>query len=222
MHDTRKNSTGQGRYPGYDVLTKRTGPSWNEQTRRVIIRRLAIDSAPRFFTLSEFRTVGAIAGRVVPQPAARPPVPVAALIDDKLHRGVSDGYRLAGTPRDGEAWRLGLRALDAEAQAAYGGLFHGLAQGLQDTLLMRMQQGTLDDPQWGRMAPQDFFRKRMARDIVLAYYAHPTAWNEIGWGGPASPRGYVRLDFNERDPWEAAEVGSGDEDSVRRINRHVR
>ena len=50
----------------------------------------------------------------------------------------------------------------------------------------------------------------------------PTAWSEIGWGGPASPRGYVRLDFNERDPWEAAEAGGGDEASVRRINRHVR
>ena len=36
-----------------------------------------------------------------------------------------------------------------------------------------------------------------------AYYAHPSAWNEIGFGGPASPRGYVRMDFNRRDPWEA-------------------
>src|SRR5436305_7462548 len=142
MHDTRKNSTGRGRYPGYDVLTKRTGPSWNEQTRRVIIRRLAIDSAPRFFTLSEFRTVGAIAGRVVPQPAARPPVPVAALIDDKLHRGVSDGYRLAGTPRDGEAWRLGLRALDAEAQAAYGGIFPGRGPRTPGMLVVSLQDGT--------------------------------------------------------------------------------
>ena len=66
---------------------------------------------------------------------------MASLVDDKLHRGASDGYRLAGTPRDGDAWRLGLEALDAEAQAAYGGLFHGLAEGLQDALLARMQQG---------------------------------------------------------------------------------
>ena len=44
----------------------------------------------------------------------------------------------------------------------------------------------------------------MIHDIVTAYYAHPTAWNEIGWAGPASPRGYVRLDANKHDPWEAA------------------
>ena len=222
MHDISRNLAGKERYPGYDVLAKRTGPSWNEQTRRVITRRLSIDPGPRFFTVEEFRTVSAIAVRIVPQPVDRPPIPVAALIDDKLHRGTSDGYRLAGTPRDGEAWRLGLRALDAEAEAAYGGRFYCLSEGLQDTLLMRMQRGELKAPLWGEMAPRDFFSKRMARDIVLAYYAHPTAWSEIGWGGPASPRGYVRLDYNERDRWEAVEAGSGDEGSVRRINRHVR
>jgi hypothetical protein len=85
-----------------------------------------------------------------------------------------------------------------------------------------MQKGELTSPEWSSMSSKDFFNKRMARDVVLAYYAHPTAWSEIGWGGPASPRGYVRLDFNERDPWEAAEAGDGDNAQVRRINRHVR
>ena len=222
MHDLRKTLPGQDRYPGYDVLAKRPGPSWNEQTRRVVTRRLSIGAEPQFFTAEEFRTLSAIAARIIPQPAARPPVPVAMLVDEKLFRGELDGYRLAGMPRDGEAWRLGLKALDAEAQAAYGGRFHGLAEGLQDALLARMQRGELKSQQWDSMPSNDFFEKRMARDIVLAYYAHPTAWSEIGWGGPASPRGYVRLDFDERDPWEAAEAGSGDEASVRRINRHVR
>ena len=71
------------------------------------------------------------------------------------------------------------------------------------------------------MPPATFFKQRMARDIVHAYYAHPTAWNEIGWGGPASPRGYVRMGFDERDPWEAAEVKDGDVEAARRKNRRV-
>lgn len=221
MRDPRTISDRQDRYPGYDVLTKRLGPSWNEQTRRVITRRLSLSHEPRFFTAEEFQTVNAIAARIVPQPAARPPIPVAALVDDKLFRGASDGYRLAQMPREGDAWRLGLKALDAESGAAYGGRFHGLAEGLQDSLLARMQSGELKSPEWAGMSPKDFFKKRMAHDIVLAYYAHPAAWSEIGWGGPASPRGYVRLDFNERDPWEAAEAGSRDEAAVRRTNRHV-
>jgi Gluconate 2-dehydrogenase subunit 3 len=118
MRDPRELPQQESRYPGYDVLSKRAGPSWNEQTRRVIARRLSVDPEPRFFTAEEFKTVGAIAARIVPQSAARPPIPVAALVDRKLYDGVTDGYRAPGMPRDPDAWRLGLKALEAEARAA--------------------------------------------------------------------------------------------------------
>ena len=72
------------------------------------------------------------------------------------------------------------------------------------------------------MPSDTFFKARLARDIVIAYYSHPVAWNEIGWGGPASPRGYVRMDYDERDPWEAAEVRDGDIEAARRKNNRVR
>lgn len=222
MHDPRFRQGEGTRYPGYDVLSKRTGPSWNDPTRRAVTRRLAIDQTPHFFTAAEFQTVTAIAARIVPQPSTRSPVPVTSLIDQKLNQGASDGYRIAGMPREGDAWRLGIRALDVEAVTAYGFAFHGLATGLQDHLLSLMQRGELGAPVWGSMRPKDFFVKRMAHDIVFAYYSHPSAWSEIGWGGPASPRGYVRLDFNERDPWEAAEAHGADGTRAHRINRHVR
>ena len=31
------------------------------------------------------------------------------------------------------------------------------------------------------------------RGVLGAFYSHPWAWNEIGFGGPAYPRGYARL-----------------------------
>ena len=222
MHDFRSPIDGRSRYPGYDVLSKRQGPSWNEQTRKVIERRLSIGSKPRFFIAPEFETVVAIANRIVPQPTDRPLIPVTALVDDKLYREVSDGYRPATMPKQGDAWRLGLKALEAESEAAYRERFLRVSELGQDILLRKMESSELKSPEWGSLRPNDFFKKRMARDIVLAYYAHPTAWSEIGWGGPASPRGYVRLDFNERDSWEAAEAHGGDETRACRINRHVR
>lgn len=222
MHDARRRPPRGDRYPGYDVLAKWPGPSWNDKTRDVITRRLSIAPEPRFFTPDEYATVVAIADRIVPQPADRPPVPIAALVDRKLEDEIMDGYRLPGTPRDGEAWRHGLKALNAEAQAAHGKRFIELADDDKDALLRRVQSGESSNPEWGALRPEIFFRKRMGRDIVLAYYAHPTAWSEIGWGGPASPRGYVRLDLDERDPWEAAEAKDGDEAAARRSNRRVR
>jgi hypothetical protein len=210
------------RYPGYNVLAKWSGPSWNDKTREVITRRLSIAPEPRFFTRDEYATVSAIADRIIPQPIDRPPVPIAALVDHKLHEEKMDGYRVPGMPRDGEAWRLGLKALNAEAKAAYGKRFAELPDALRDKLLRSAQSGELKAAEWGDLRCDVFFKKRMGCDIVLAYYAHPTAWSEIGWGGPASPRGYVRLDFDERDPWEAAEMKDGDEAAARRSNRNVR
>lgn len=216
MTDARR-----GRYPGYDVLDKRNTPSWNEQTRRVIDQRLAVPREPRFFTPHEFATVDAIAARIVPQPNDRAPIPVAALIDAKLHTDKSDGYRQAGMPREREAWQRGLRALNAEACRAHGVAFIRLHAAEQDALLQQAEQGELKDESWGGMPCKTFFKQRMAKDVVYAYYSHPTAWNEIGFGGPASPRGYVRLGYDMRDPWEAAEVKDGNPDAAIRKNARV-
>ncbi len=209
------------RYPGYDVLAKRNTPSWNEQTRRVIDRRLATPREPRFFSPDEFATVEALAARIVPQPSDRPPIPVAALVDAKLLEDKQDGYRGEGMPRPREAWRRGLGALDAEAQAAYGAPFRALAADAQERLIEQMRHGELHGPAWGGMPPRTFCTQRVMSDIVHAYWSHPTAWNEIGWGGPASPRGYVRTGYDERDPWEAAQATNGDTEAARRKNRHV-
>src|SRR5437588_9653947 len=145
------------RYPGYNVMQKRCSPSWNIQTRRVIERRLATSDAPLFFTPDQFETVRALAARIVPQPCDGALIPVAALVDRKLHEGVSDGYRVAAMPREREAWRLGLRALEAEAKAAHAGRFHELSEVLQDSLLQRMESGQLSCPEWGSVRPEDFF-----------------------------------------------------------------
>ena len=208
------------RFPGYDVLRKRGTPSWNEKTRQVIDRRLAIPREPRFLTADEFRMLHAIADRIVPQPAIRAPIPVAALVDEKLFVDRSDGYRGATMPREREAWQRGLRAIEAEAQAAHGKPFTALEGWAQDAILRSVEKGEAKNPAWEGMNPKTFWKQRLINDIVHAYYAHPTAWNEIGWGGPASPRGYVRMGYDERDPWEAAEA-YGDEDAARRRNERV-
>ena len=108
-------------YPGYDVLSKRRTPSWNEQTRHVIDARLAIDpDGHRFFSDAEWATLQALVARIVPQPADRRPVPVAAMVDEKMHKNAGDGYRAASLPPMREAWQRALAALDAEAQARHG------------------------------------------------------------------------------------------------------
>jgi hypothetical protein len=201
------------RFPGYDVMAKRHTPSWNEVTRRIIDQRLAMPREPRFFNVDEWQTLTAIAGRIVPQPTGRPPVPLPAMVDDKMAHDRTDGYRNAQLPRMQEAWHRGLHALDAEARTRHGVRFHRLDTIEQDSLLAAMQRGELTGPAWQGMNCRLFFQERVLHDIVSAYYAHPISWNDIGFGGPASPRGYVRMGIDKRDPWEAEE--STDADATR-------
>lgn len=193
------------RYPGYDVLAKRLSPSWNAQTRAVIEERLALAWEPHFFSEQEWNILIALCDCVVPRPGGRPRLPAAVLVDRKMAADKGDGYRDAGMPPMQEAWRWGLRALNAEAQRACGQPFFEAPREVQQSLVKGMQDGAVHGPEWEHLPPALFFRTRVIHDIVAAYYAFPQSWDEIGFGGPASPRGYVRMGFNERDPWEAIE-----------------
>lgn len=193
------------RFPGYDVLAKRNTPSWNAQTRRVVDRRLALRTEPVFFTPAEWRTLQALCERILPQPSGPRAVPVAAMIDHKMETDERDGFRHVSMPPQREAWRRGLMALDQEALERCGAPFHALPDSRKDELLREIENGKARSTAWGDMPPARFFASRVLHDVTSSYYAHPTSWNEIGFGGPASPRGYVRMDFDRRDPWEAVE-----------------
>lgn len=211
------------RYPGYDVLNKRDSVSWNDKTRAVIDQRMAIDPEKhQVFTAEEWPTLCAICARIVPQPPGRAhPAPVAAMVDEKLHTNRADGYRDARLPPMRDAWQRGLAAIECESQSRYGRHFHEIGGLLQDDLLTAVQNGDVQEKAWRELPAKLFFKKRLLHDIVSSYYAHPAAWSEVGFGGPASPRGYVRMNFNRRDPWEAAEARPGQEAQARRENARV-
>lgn len=210
------------RYPGYDVLTKRSGPSWDAITRRVLDLRMNDVGAPVFFNHEERATLEAICARVVPQSPDHEAVPLAKMVEEKVAQHLGDGYRDTRLPPLQMAWRSGLAALTAEAQRRYQRPFVALSGAEQDELLGCAQRDELDDAAWNGMPSGVFFSERVLHDITAAYYAHPLAWNAIGFGGPASPRGYVRLGANRRDAWEAVQIRAGEEQQVRETNGLLR
>ncbi len=188
----------------YDVLDKWSTPSWNDQTRRVVSRRLREIPPRRFFDEDEWRIAEAIAARIVPQPdRGSEPVAIVPFIDEKLYEKRGKGFRYADMPPAPDAWRRGLAAIDDESRAAFTRPFVELSDDERDDILRRVQQGTVTSALWQGLPPRRFFVAFLLDEIVGEYYAHPAAWSEIGFGGPASPRGYVRLGFDQRDPWEA-------------------
>jgi hypothetical protein len=193
-------------YRGYDVLDKWDSPSWNEQTRGVVRQRLEQVPPRRFLSEGQWSLLEAIAARLVPQDDRVEPIPIVPWIDAMLHHNCGPGYRYADMPPLREAWRQGLDAIAAEARSRHGKGFETLSPGEQDALLSDVQHNRVEGSHWSRLPAGGFFLHHLLKSVVGIYYSHPAAWSEIGFGGPASPRGYARLGLDERDPWEAKEL----------------
>jgi len=192
-------------YAGYDVLEKWDSPSWNDQTREAVDKRLHEIPGRRFFTEDQWSLLEAIAARLIPQPDRNNPIPLVPWIDDRLTKDRRHGFRYDGMPPMREAWTKALQAIAAECPHRFGKPFAQLSNEEQDAYLSSLQYGDVDDRFWSAIKVECFFSELLLKDLLEVYYSHPDAWSEIGFGGPASPRGYVRLGFDERDPWEAQE-----------------
>ena len=196
------------RYPKYNVLDKWSSPDWDDQTREVVRKRLEEVPEIRFFTDAEARTLAAVAERIVPQPdrAEADKIPIVPWIDEKLYEDSRDGYRYEELPPQREAWRDGLAGINETAQALFAGKsFADLDPLSQDVVLTHVARGDAPGATWQQLPAARFFKSVLSITIVKIYYAHPAAWNEIGYNGPSSPRGHVRKWEGGVDPWEAQE-----------------
>jgi hypothetical protein len=70
-------------------------------------------------------------------------------------------------------------------------------------------KGDLHGQVWDELPPKRAWSVVM-RAILSAFYSHPWAWNEIGFGGPAYPRGYARFGIGQRESWEGAPASEDD------------
>jgi Gluconate 2-dehydrogenase subunit 3 len=179
-----------GRYPDYDVMDN--AQNWDRATRAVIEQRLDVSGPLSFFTAHEEPTLRALCDVTTAQ-YAEPRLPVAEMVDEKLAAGRLDGYRYAGMPPDPDTWRLVLRGLDETAVDRYGcATFAGCDPQAQEAIVAALATGSLSGGAWDQLDVARAFSVCM-RAILAAFYSHPWAWNEIGYGGPAYPQGYMRL-----------------------------
>ena len=192
---------GRSRYPDFDVLEQ--AGHWDDATRKVVLERVAEVPPLRFFDAGEAETLACFCDVVTAQDA-EPRVPVLAMVDQKLHEGRLDGYRYADMPDDRETWRLAARGLDERARALGA---EGFADADPDTrlrIVAEFHAGDLHDGVWAELPAKKAFSVLM-RAVLEAFYSHPWAWNEIGFGGPAYPRGYARMGIGLRESWERRE-----------------
>ncbi len=196
----------RGRYPDHDVLDE--ADHWDEATRRVVLARLCSPPPLRVFDADEGATLEAFCDTVMAQDCD-PRVPVLGMIDEKLHEGRLEGYRYAEMPADADAWKLVARGLDEAALEHGCASFAAAPDDARRQVCQSFSAGELRGGVWDEL-PVGRAWTVVMRDVVAAFYSHPWAWNEIGFGGPAYPRGHARLGVGLRDGWEADEEFSVD------------
>ena len=195
-----------GYYPGFETLSQQS--YWDEATRKTVQQRMTHSLELHFFTPEEARLIEAIFEHLLPQSDREEKyrVAIVPVVDERLYKNRLDGYRYENMPPDQEAYRLGMQAIEEISRAVHGRGFVELTSLEQDQLLRTIHNGKPQGAQhiWQRM-PVERFWMLLMQDAAEAYYAHPYAWDEIGFGGPAYPRAYMRLERGEPEPWEVEE-----------------
>ncbi len=189
-----------GRFPAFDVTSQ--AAHWDPVTAGVVLSRLGMPPDLRFFSPEEEAIATALCDQLLDQ-HAEPRVPVVNLIDARLAEQETDGWHYADMPEDGVAWRLSLAALDADATASYGGGFAGCGANDQVKLIQAVHD--LGSGDWHGLNAGHIW-SLWTRYACTAFYASPVSWNEIGFPGPAYPRGYKNPGVDAREPFEVRDT----------------
>jgi len=201
---------GGGRFPGFDAQAQ--SAHWDAVTQGVVLARLGRPADLRFFTVAEEATARALFDQLLDQ-RQEPRVPVVNMVDSRLAEGQTDGWHYEDMEPDTAAWRSTLADLDSESRARHGSGFAELSWQEQESLLTAIH----DADEWrGRHAAQVW--SLWTRYACTAFYSHPLAWNEIGFAGPAYPRGYKNLGLDAREPFEVADTRPGQDPANPKTN----
>jgi hypothetical protein len=195
-----------GYYPGFSTLKQKS--FWDDTTRALVERRVKDRSERRYFSAEAWNFWTAVFAHLIPQTdrTTERQIPIVSVLDDRLADNRTVGYRYESMPPDRVVYGIGIEAIDREAEHRCGGKFLVVPFLEQDLVLKAIHDGKpAAAPEiWKSMSVHRFWQMIMG-DAIDAYYAHPWAWDEIGFGGPAYPRAYTRLERGEPEPWEVEE-----------------
>ncbi|MCS1352158.1 gluconate 2-dehydrogenase subunit 3 family protein [Mechercharimyces sp. CAU 1602] len=195
------SSSPSSNYPTYDVMKEKE--NWDKHTQQIVNRRLSATTNYHYLTQHEANLIRILAHALLYDGEEEILTFIIAHIDETLHSSPGEGQREEHVPPAPTLVRSGLKALEKTCNLEFKQSIPLLKPTQLDHLLTQLSQGEYGMRSEWRGLPSIPFFKKLLTLTVEAYTAHPTIWSEIGYGGPAYPRGYVRAHLGQRDPWEA-------------------
>jgi hypothetical protein len=188
-----------GRFPGFDVLSQ--SEHWDPVTANLVMARTDPPEQPRFFTDGEQAAAAALLDQLTGQCDEPLGVPLVAMVDARLADGETDGWHYADLSEDGQVWRDTLGYLDKDAHDRCGAGFADASERDQAAIIQAVQ----DSDDWHGL-PAARVWSLWTRYACTALYSHPDAWSEMGFPGPAYPRGYKNAGVGKREPFEVGDA----------------
>jgi hypothetical protein len=197
----------QAHYPDFNVLHEEE--HWDPHTREIVTKRLKTESfSPhRFLTRPESDTLFRLCTFLLDDDRSPVISYVVHHFDTTLQSGIGESQRKIGIPQQSTLIRKGLKSLDLYCIERYGQQFISLKKEDQQDVIQQLIQGNITIQPGDTQIPFKDWVDKIFTEAVAAYYSHPTIWSEIGYAGPAYPRGYVRSELGLTDPWEATRDG---------------
>lgn len=160
-------------------------------------RAAAASKAPRFFSKAEYELVDELSDMIIPtdevSPGARAAA-VAAYLDGALAESLEADQK--------EAWRTGIKALDAYAQSKVGKPFMGATPAERLTLLTEISKNEFDP----KTPEEKFFRQAKEATARVYYSSEIGIQKDIAYKGNSYLQEFVGTDVSAEGPIEAANV----------------
>jgi hypothetical protein len=192
----RQQSGPRARFPDLDVLGQ--ARHWDRVTADLVTARLNPPSELAFFAAAEAACAGVLLNLLTGQRDDQE-ISVLHMVDARLAAGETDGWRYSDMPEDGQAWRDTLAYLDEDAAGRCGTTFADAPEDDQLKLIQAVQD--LASGNWHGLNAAHVW-SLWTRYACTAMYSHPLAWDEIGFSGPAYPRGYKNIGVDKLEPFE--------------------
>ena len=197
------------RFPGLDVLGQ--ARHWDQVTADAVLARTGPPAAVKFFTEPEESCARALLNLLTGQdePDGDAPLWRWSIPGWRRVRPTAGGTRTCPRTarRGGTRWPIST----GTQYERCGTPFADAPQADQKALVQAVQD--LKSAAWHGLPAAQVW-SLWTRYACTAFYAHPFAWAEIGFPGPAYPRGYKNAGVGKLEPFEVRDARPS-EDPVR-------
>lgn len=193
----------QVHYSNFNVMNEEE--HWDPHTKKIVSKRLDTQTfyPLQYLTEQQSKTLTELCAILLGD--NRQPI-IAFVIhhfDSTLKASIGESQRKIGVPKQATLICDGIDLLDRECIQQYGNPFDGLEEDMKNKVVSDLMGERISLNSEQINIPVKDFVQKISSEATSAYYSHPTIWSEIGYAGPAYPRGYVRSELGLTDPWEA-------------------